>query len=250
MTHRDRLFSQLAIDYDTSPEALRGGQNLFAAFSHDPRKRVFLNKRSELLRVLLLGDIAVFCCADEALRAALAARFSAAPAEWMLSIRFLSELNALLAPFGEAVSHQQLFFLPSQTLPQARTDLALRWYEPETLAAFRGDGRFANALGFLPDMPDMLAVAAEDDDALLGMAGASRDAEAFWQIGVDVLPSARHRGVASALTAALAREILRRGVLPFYGTAPSHIFSQRTALAAGFVPTWAELRTAPIKKEA
>lgn len=81
------------------------------------------------------------------------------------------------------------------------------------------------------------------------MAGASRDAEDFWQIGINVIPSARRRGIASALTAALAQELLARDVLPFYGTAPSHIFSQRTALSAGFLPAWAELRTEPIKKE-
>ena len=35
--------------------------------------------------------------------------------------------------------------------------------------------------------------------------------------------------------------ILRQGILPFYGTAASHLASQRTALAAGFLPAWAEL---------
>ena len=44
-----------------------------------------------------------------------------------------------------------------------------------------------------------------------------------------------------SLTALLAREVERRGALPFYGTAMSHIASQKVALRAGFEPAWTEL---------
>ena len=44
----------------------------------------------------------------------------------------------------------------------------------------------------------------------------------------------------------LKNEILRRGILPYYGTSMSHLASQRLALAAGFVPAWAELTTSVI----
>ena len=49
------------------------------------------------------------------------------------------------------------------------------------------------------------------------------------------------------LTALLAREVERRGALPFYGTSMSHIASQRVALRAGFVPAWTELYAEPVK---
>lgn len=249
MNYRDRLYRQLALDYSTTPEAFRGGKNLFPVNRQDPRRRVYLNKGSELLRVLMLGDIAVFRCGSDEIAAALQAQFSDAPAEWMLSIRSLEALQTALHPFGARIVHHQLYFLPTGHFPAPRPDLSLRWYEAEALEQFRGDERFGHALGFIPDMPDMLAVACEENGVILGMAGASRDAEDFWQIGINVIPSARRRGIASALTAALAQELLARDVLPFYGTAPSHIFSQRTALSAGFLPAWAELRTEPIKKE-
>lgn len=249
MDHRERLLEQLAIDYDTTPQALCGGQNLFTTFSPDARKRVFLNRPSELLRVLVLGDTAVFRCADEALRAALEARFSDAPAAWLLSVRSLRALDGVLAVFSEEVSHQQLFFLSTDRKAPERPELTLRWYEGAALERFRGDTRFETALSFVPEMPDMLAVTAEEDGRILGLAGASRDAAHFWQIGIDVVPAARRRGIATALVAALRQEIIHRSALPFYGTAPSHIGSQRVALGAGFVPAWAELRSAPLQKE-
>ena len=94
----------------------------------------------------------------------------------------------------------------------------------------------------------MLAqLAALEDGRILGMAGASADSPMMWQIGINVEPEARGKGVAALLVTLLKNDILERGVLPFYGTAMSHIASQRVALAAGFRPAWAELVTEKIK---
>lgn len=63
----------------------------------------------------------------------------------------------------------------------------------------------------------------------------------MWQIGVDVLEEYRHQGIATALTSALALEILARGKVPFYCAAWSNIKSVRTAIKSGFRPAWIEL---------
>ena len=63
----------------------------------------------------------------------------------------------------------------------------------------------------------------------------------MWQIGVDVLPAYRRRGIASALTSRLALEILARGKVPFYCAAWSNIRSVRTALRCGYRPAWLEV---------
>jgi len=86
--------------------------------------------------------------------------------------------------------------------------------------------------------PDVLAVTAKSGGEIVGMAGCSADCEMMWQIGIDVLPEHRGHGLASALTAMLADEILRRGKVPYYGTATNHIGSQRVAVRAGFIPAW------------
>ena len=44
-------------------------------------------------------------------------------------------------------------------------------------------------------------------------------------------------------------EILKREILPYYGTSMSHIASQRVALGAGFLPAWAELATSRIEEK-
>ena len=62
-----------------------------------------------------------------------------------------------------------------------------------------------------------------------------------WQIGIDVAAPYRGRGIAPALVVALARAAFDAGFTIFYGVAPANLASVRTALAAGFVPTWLEV---------
>ena len=47
--------------------------------------------------------------------------------------------------------------------------------------------------------------------------------------------------IRTMLVTLLKNEILRRGCLPYYGTAVSHIASQKAALGSGALPAWAEL---------
>ena len=92
---------------------------------------------------------------------------------------------------------------------------------------------------------DILGVGAYDGDRLIGLAACSADCEDMWQIGVDVLPGYRRRGIACALTSALAKEIMSRDKVPFYCTAWSNIRSVRNALKSGFVPAWVEMTARP-----
>ena len=92
----------------------------------------------------------------------------------------------------------------------------------------------------------MLAVGAYDDGNLIGLAGCSADAEQMWQIGVDVLPEYRRKGIASALTSKLAIEILNRGKVPFYCTAWSNVRSVRNAIKSSLIPAWVEMTVKPV----
>ena len=88
-----------------------------------------------------------------------------------------------------------------------------------------------------------VTVAGESDPALtdpIALVGVSDDSPIMRQIGIDVLPSWRGAGIASVLVRDAARLTLAEGYLPFYGTSPSHILSQRVAMNAGLVPTWWE----------
>jgi len=104
---------------------------------------------------------------------------------------------------------------------------------------------WANALCKKRKQYDRIAAAAYDGDTLIGLAGASADCETMWQIGIDVLPPYRKQGIASALTARLAIEILQMGKVPFYCCAWSNVASARNAVRAGFKPSWVQLTSVP-----
>lgn len=134
------------------------------------------------------------------------------------------------------------------------TRLRVDLLSEEQIESFRGDKRYSNALGFSVTRPDVLVLAAyavdgADDTEGAGipanadpvaMVGLSDDSPIMRQIGIDVLPAFRGAGIASALVRDAARLTLAEGYLPFYGTSPSHMLSQRVALNAGLVPTWWE----------
>ena len=63
----------------------------------------------------------------------------------------------------------------------------------------------------------------------------------MWQIGVDVLPDYRRKGIASALMNRLALEILHIGIVPFGGNRWGNIRSIKTQLSCGFRPAWVEI---------
>ena len=88
---------------------------------------------------------------------------------------------------------------------------------------------------------DVLGVGAYDGERLIGLAGCSADCENMWQIGVDVLPEYRRRGIAAALTSQLAVEILKRNKVPFYCCAWCNLASARNAIKSGFRPAWTEM---------
>jgi GNAT superfamily N-acetyltransferase len=85
---------------------------------------------------------------------------------------------------------------------------------------------------------DVLAVGAYDGEKLVGLAGCSAGCQDMWQIGVDVLPEYRRRGIAAAMTSRLALEILARDKVPFYCAAWCNLKSVRNAIKCGFRPAW------------
>ena len=92
---------------------------------------------------------------------------------------------------------------------------------------------------------DVLGVGAYDGDRLIGLAGCSADCDRMWQIGIDVLPEYRRKGIAAALTSNLAVTALEKDIVPFYCCAWSNVRSARNAVTSGFAPAWVEMTVKP-----
>ena len=154
-------------------------------------------------------------------------------------------LSEKLRPHGLDVCFMAEYFRPDvQALKALPCPYELRVLTAEDFSELYLP-EWSNALCESRKHLDVLGVGAYDGDTLIGLAGCSADCEAMWQIGVDVLPSHRKKGVASALTSRLALEILAREKVPFYCCAWSNIASARNAIRSGFRPAWVEMTAKP-----
>ena len=151
------------------------------------------------------------------------------------------ELDGELQKYGHRVCFMAKYYLPVPELIVAtECGFELRVMEKTEFEKYYLP-QFGNAICAEHSERDVLAVGAFDGSTLVGLAGASADCESMWQIGVDVLPEYRRRGIASAITSRLACESFALGKVPFYCAAWSNVRSARNAVKSGFRPAWVEL---------
>ena len=155
-------------------------------------------------------------------------------------------LNDAVFPLGQRVCFMAEYFLPDmKRLTNLPCDYELRVLEKTDFEDLY-QPEWSNALCSDRKQLDVLAVGAYDGNKLIGLAGCSADADEMWQIGVDVLPGYRRKGIASSLTSRLATEILVRGKVPFYCCAWSNLRSVRNAVKSGLYPAWTEMTVKPV----
>lgn len=157
----------------------------------------------------------------------------------------IHRLDKSLAKYSQKVCFMAEYFLPDmEKIKSLDCDYQINILQKENLSSLYLP-EWSNALCEARKELDMLAVGAYENSELIALAGCSADCEDMWQIGVDVLPAYRKRGVAAALTSRLAMEILKIGKVPFYCCAWSNIPSTRNAIKSGFLPAWVEMTVKP-----
>ena len=238
------LADQLAKDFCVSPGEAADSRHHFAVYEPREGRRRFLETEPCFLKVCAFKNKLLFA-GDARIIRECRETFSDCDGAWFMEPASLIRLDRMLNAYGYTVDKLHPFFIPlsaASVMPDPQYEI--RWYDEEAIEAFRGDERFLKAYSFCGTAPDVIGAAAVKDGAILGMAGASRDSGTMWQIGIDVVPEARGRGLGVLLVSLLKNEILSRGRLPFYGTAVSHTISQNIAIRSGFKLAWVELGTA------
>ncbi len=244
MTQQDIFFTavtQSAFELNCFPQDLVSGQKVVVESAAHPAARAYLTLPFAC-NIVSYGGGAVASCAPE-VRAAAAEYLQAYPTEHLFETPNLHVLDEKLAPLGLQTCFMAEYFLPELSALKP-PDCP---YPTRLLTDFTGLylPQWGNALCEKRAHLDVLGVGAFEGDTLIGLAACSADCAAMWQIGIDVLPAYRRRGIAAALTARLALEILQRDKVPFYCAAWSNIPSVRNAIRAGFRPAWVELTAKP-----
>ena len=154
-------------------------------------------------------------------------------------------LDERMSELGQKVCFMAEYFLPDMTkLTRLPCEYELKVLKQEDFSALYLP-EWGNALCAERKELDILGVGAYHKGNLIGLAACSADCDSMWQIGVDVLPEYRRKGIASSLTSNLAIEILENGRVPFYCCAWSNVKSSRNAIKSGFIPAWVEMTVKP-----
>ena len=244
--YRQELCRLLALEYNCEPSDFDRGENILTSSLLREGRRVY-GSEPYFFHMATMGGNAVIT-ANDCLHPFLRSFMADRTGHWPFELPNLLSLAGELNRFGYTLSQTHHMFLPGvsrtpASLLAVRSDVEIRWYEGEEILPFYGDPRLPNAICPEPDpdRPDRVVVCAYDGGELVGMAGVSEDAPRWMQIGIDIVPAYRSRGLGSHLVALLKERITAMGAIPFYGTSVSNYHSWNIALNCGFAPAWVEV---------
>ena len=233
------LAKQLSIDFCCTEEMVLSKENIFTEYKAQEGRRIFNESECYLKvasvngKILASGKKEIITWAKE--------RYKNGSGAWFMDFDNLRELDEKMKEYGCHIGQAHPFYIATEKTIVDTKGYEIKKYVGDEINQFRGDDRFGEAFIF-SDLPkDEIGIAAIKDEKILVMAGATSDSNRMWQIGINVMPGAEGLGIGSMLVELLKNEILDLGIIPFYGTAMSHISSQKVALNAGFYPAWAEL---------
>ena len=234
---------QSAFDANCNPEDFTCGKNVITVSKENVHARKYL-VLPHVCNLISYGNNIVATIADE-YRDIVEQYISKYSVEHCFETPNMHILNDAFQKLGFRVCFMAEYFLPDvQALAPLSCDYELKVLYPEDFKDLY-TSEWSNALCEKRKELDVLGVGAYHGNKLIGLAACSADCETMWQIGVDVLPGYRKKGIASAITSRLAIEILKRDKVPFYCCAWSNVKSARNAIKSGFRPAWVEMTVKP-----
>ncbi len=230
---------QSAYDCNCSPEDFLAEQNVVTVSQKHPLARKYLDL--PLCCDLVSYGSNIVAQASEKIVPIVREFVDRYPVEHCFETPNMHVLDERLRPFGQKICFMAEYFLPDIDMLKALPcDYEIQILRQEDFAELYLP-QWSNALCEKRKNLDVLGMGAYDNGNLIGLAGCSAECEMMYQIGVDVLPEYRRRGIASALTSRLALEILALDKAPFYCAAWSNLKSVRNAIHCGFRPAWVEM---------
>jgi hypothetical protein len=155
----------------------------------------------------------------------------------------LNNINENLIKNNFKLKNPQYMFLSHKNdcIELVGNGTKIKWFEGNKIfELYTENNKFYNALGnkYDPEWPVVIAVAAYDNENIIGVAGGYEDYKDWISIGIDVKNDYRHRGIGSYLVGLMKKRIEKMGKMPVYSTTVSNLFSWNIALKNGFIPKW------------
>lgn len=235
-----KLFGLLSLEYNCEPDDFIKKENVLTISALKEGRRKY-SEKPYFFHMVTTGNNVVIT-ADERLHPYLTDFMKDRTGHWLFEIPNLFPLEKELNLYGYSLTGTYHMFLSCSEV-QPIKEYPVKWFYENEIRQFYGDKRFLNAIApyYLEYRPDTIVVCAYDGDTIIGMAGCSEDAPHWQQIGIDVIPGYRSKGVGTYLVTLLKNKIIEQGDTPFYGTSVSNYHSWNIALNCGFRPAFVEI---------
>lgn len=243
----EKMLKQLSIDFNCMPEDLLTKENKITVSATNEGRRMYSQERSFVEMVTLGGNTLI--TADECLHDFLHGFIKDVEGHRLFEVGKLELLDQEIGKYGYKMAGTHHMYLPCREV-EVEERYPVKWFFDDEINQFYGDVRFPNSICYpepSPTIRDRMAVVALDGETIMGMAGCSEDAPHWMQVGVDVLPEYRSKGLGTYLVTLMKNKIIEQGDVPFYGMAAANIHSQQIALNAGFRPAWVEVESHKIE---
>jgi len=246
---RELIATVLAADCACAPGDLVTDGTTFSLAREIPGRRRYPLLDQSLLIVTTGHGVAI--AASEGRLEWLRTRFTDRGRDAMFAATTIVELADLVAPDNQVIIGPTVSYACSRDTFRslsAPDDVEIAITEQDGIPALYAHPGFDHALAYrarADRRQDRIAAVARRAGEIVGIAACSDDAEALWQIGIDVVPTARGAGIGQALVSGLTARILDDGRVPFYTAATSNIASCSLALGLGYWPAWTALRSVP-----
>ncbi len=234
-----RLRQLLALEYNCDPLDFDRVENILTVPALREGRRRYPDQ-PYFFHMVTLGQNAVITAAPE-LHEFLGRWMAGKEGHWLFELPNLRPLARGLERMGWELTGTFHMFLPRLS-PPVEGDWPVRWITEPEIRSLYGQG-WENALSshYRPERPDRMAVCAVEGERIVAMAGCSEDAPHWMQIGIDVLPDWRSRGLGTYLVGRMKQRIEEMGDIPFYGTSAANEHSRNIAIRCGFRPAWVEI---------
>ena len=202
----EKLLEQLAVDFNCTPSDFLSAENIITIPSRNDGRR---NYSPDIFFQMATCGVNTVIMADERLHEFLQEWSKDLEGHHLFEYESLPSLEEGLKRYGYQLDPTHHMFLPCCEV-RVEERFRVEWLYDNEIGRFYGDTRFPNAIAYpepCPVRPDRIVVIAYDGDNIMGMAGCSEDAPHWQQIGIDVLPEYRSKGVGSYLVTLLKNNL-------------------------------------------
>lgn len=239
------LFQLLAREYNCSAEAFNLSDNILTTYPEDVTvRRTVLDDR--FFRMVTTGNNAVIT-ANEVLHPYLRHFIKDKVGHWLFELPNLLPIERELNGYGYTLTQTNHQFLSDKSV-SPRLNIPVKWLYDREVTELDRCGLLPNAIQIPEISCKRIAVCAMDGNTVMGIAACHETSPGWMQIGVDVSPAYRSRGIGTYLVTLLKNRVIEQKHIPYYDTSISNYHSWNIAINSGFKPTWLEIGAVKINK--